>query len=395
MAFKYHGRSRKVEDVVRRSKQSGGSYDSFLIPGIIKYKPREGENRIRVLPRTWKDTEKWGDNWEVLASLHRNVGPDEATYLCLDKMQGKKCPVCEVRRKAESEEADALRVQVRPMVWIIDRDNEKAGVQLWDMPLGLFRDINRRSVDKKTNAVILVDDPEEGFDIMFTREGEGKTTKYVSVEIDRDPTPLHDNERKMARYLEYVQENPVPSVLNFYDAAHIEKVLFGQVEAAQKRRRDDDDEDEDEEEETTSTRRRRRRVDDDEEEEEEEERTTSRKKKRPARDEDEDEDEAEDEDEDDDEDEKPVPRRKKKRPVARDEEDDEDDDEDEDEEEEDDEPAPRKKKRRPVARDEEEDEDEDDEDDDEDDDEEDDDDEEEKTTSARAKRRLARLARKK
>ena len=394
MAFKYHGRSRKVEDVVRRSKQSGGSYDSFLIPGIIKYKPREGENRIRVLPRTWKDTEKWGDNWEVLASLHRNVGPDEATYLCLDKMQGKKCPVCEVRRKAESEEADALRVQVRPMVWIIDRDNEKAGVQLWDMPLGLFRDINRRSVDKKTNAVILVDDPEEGFDIMFTREGEGKTTKYVSVEIDRDPTPLHDNERKMARYLEYVQENPVPSVLNFYDAAHIEKVLFGQVEAAQKRRRDDDD-DEDEEEETTSTRRRRRRVDDDEEEEEEEERTTSRKKKRPARDEDEDEDEAEDEDEDDDEDEKPVPRRKKKRPVARDEEDDEDDDEDEDEEEEDDEPAPRKKKRRPVARDEEEDEDEDDEDDDEDDDEEDDDDEEEKTTSARAKRRLARLARKK
>jgi hypothetical protein len=262
MAFKYRGEDRKVEDVVRRSKQSGGSYDSFLLPDIPFFKPREGENTVRIMPPTWEDTKKWGDNWEIQVYLHRNVGPDEGTYLCLDKCLGEKCPVCEARRDADPDEADALKPQWRGLCWVIDRDNEKAGPQVWSMPVSLFREINARGVDKKTNAIILLDHPEDGYDLMFTRTGEKKRTKYEGVEVDRDPTPLHDDEKKQARWIKYIEDNPLPEILNFYEPDYIEKVLFGQVE--KRRKRDDDDA---EEEEKPARRGRGRREEPDEEEE--------------------------------------------------------------------------------------------------------------------------------
>ena len=46
--FKY--RKRTSESVSRRAKQSSGAYDSFLPSDVVMFKPREGENVIRILP---------------------------------------------------------------------------------------------------------------------------------------------------------------------------------------------------------------------------------------------------------------------------------------------------------------------------------------------------------
>lgn len=274
--YVYRGGDRTVESVVRRSKQSGSSYDSYINPDIPFFKPREGECSVRILPRLYEDDKeaeaaiaRWGDGWEIGVHMHRNVGPDNATYLCLDKMQGTTCPVCEAKRQAsDPDEADALRVQWRALCWVIDRDNEKAGPQVWSMPISLFRDINARSVDKKTGKPILIDDPEEGYDLIFNREGQKKRTKYVQVEVSRDPTPIHDDERQQERWLSYIADNALPDILNFYDAAHIESILFGRADReededdrrgrrASRRGRDDDRETDEEEEERGSRRRGR------------------------------------------------------------------------------------------------------------------------------------------
>ena len=229
--FVYRGRERTVESVVRKSKQGGGLYDSYLSSDIPLFKSKEGESCIRILPPTWEDTEKWGDGWEIGIYLHYSVGPDNGAYLCLDKMKGETCPVCEARRDAaDEEESDALKPSYRSLCWVIDRDNEKAGPQVWSMPITLFRDINARSVDKKTNTPILIDDPEEGYDLVFNRAGTDKRTKYTGVEIMREPTPLHDDEKLQARWLEYIKDHPLPDVLTFFDAEHIERVLFGKVD---------------------------------------------------------------------------------------------------------------------------------------------------------------------
>ena len=250
--FVYRGSDRTVESVVRKSKQAGGLYDSYLASDVQMYKPKEGEACVRILPPTWEDVEKWGDGWEIGVYIHYSVGPDNGTYLCLDKMKGEPCPVCEARRTiTDQDEADQLKPGYRCICWVIDRDNEKAGPMIWSMPISLFRDINARSVDKKSNAPILIDDPEEGYDIIYNREGTGLKTKYTAVEVSREPSPLHDNEKLQARWLDYVTEHPLPDVLNFYDAEHIEKVLFGKTD------RRKEAEDETEETETRPSRRGR------------------------------------------------------------------------------------------------------------------------------------------
>jgi hypothetical protein len=242
--FVYRGRDRTVESVVRKSKQSGGSYDSYLSSEAPKFAPKEGECAIRILPGTWEDTDKWGTGWDIGVHVHHSVGPDNGAYLCLDKMKGETCPVCEARREATDEdEKDQLRASQRFLCWVVDRDNEKAGPMLWAMPLTLFREINARSVEKKSNTPILIDDPEEGYDIIFSRTGTGIKTKYTAVEVVRDPSPLHDDEQLQQRWLDYITEHPLPEMLNFFEADYIEKVLFGKAPSRKNKAVDDDVED--------------------------------------------------------------------------------------------------------------------------------------------------------
>jgi hypothetical protein len=229
--FVYRGSQRTVESVVKKSKSGGDLYDSYLVSEAQMFKPKEGENVVRIMPPSWKDTEKYGDGWEVGIYLHYNVGPDDGSYLCLDKMKGEPCPVCDARSQSRSEEEkDALRPSFRCLAWVIDRDNEKAGPLVWSMPITLFKDINARSIDKKSNLPILIDDPEEGFDIAFNREGTDMRTKYTAVEVLRDASPLHDDERLQERWLNYITQLTLPDLLNFYSPEHIEKVLFGRAD---------------------------------------------------------------------------------------------------------------------------------------------------------------------
>lgn len=226
--FVYRGNKRTAEDINKKAKESTKDYDSIYQPGLPVFKPKEGDNLIRILPSGDEDD----PDWDLTVQTHYNVGADNARYLCLSKMKEEPCPVCAVIEKLEDEEErDQIRVGKGCAVWIIDRDNEKAGPQLWSMPFTKVRnEIYTRSVDKKTKTPILVDDPEEGYDISFTRKGTGTTTAYSGVEVDRDPSPLHENEKIQERWLEYISEHPLKEVLNFHDADHIEKVLMGQAD---------------------------------------------------------------------------------------------------------------------------------------------------------------------
>lgn len=239
--FVYRGDKRTVESVARKSKQSGGIFDSYLSSEVQVFKPKDGENVVRIMPPSWpeKDDEKWGDGWDIQIFLHYSVGPDNATYLCLDKMRGEKCPVCEARRGATDKERDQIKPQGRWLCWVIDRDNEKAGPQVWSMPVTVFREINLRSVDKKHNTPIPIDDPEEGYDFAFSIEKqkiklpdgrEVMVPKYSGFEVLRDANPLHDDEKLQNRWLDYITEHQLPNILQFYDADYIENVLFGKTE---------------------------------------------------------------------------------------------------------------------------------------------------------------------
>jgi hypothetical protein len=296
--FVYKGRS--AETIKKIAEQSGGRFDSILKGGTDTFTPHVGENTVRILPPTW-DSDYFG----LTVWVHSRIGEDNSTYLCLKKMKGKDCPICAAAKEAkddgEEDEAKALRNNERFLYYVIDRKEKEPSPAVWNASWTQNRDIADACRNMKTGKVLLIDHPDEGYDLSFRRTGQGLKTKYGAPQVDRDKSPISDDDDEQTEILETIEANPLPDLLHYYDAEYLEKVLSG---GGKKDEELDEDEDGDEEEKPS---KRKKRGDEDEDEEED-----RPKKKKPA---------ADEEDDDGEEDEKP----KKKKRVA------DDDDEEEDE----------------------------------------------------------------
>lgn len=236
--FEY--RQRDASSARKRAESSGKDFDRYLQDVADAYAVNDGDNVVRILPPTWDDAEHYGHDIYV----HYEIGPDKGTYLCLNKMKGEKCPICEERKRAQNEGdeeyAKKLEPKKRVLVYVIDRNKEKEGIKVWAMPWTLDRDIVKVSVDKRTGEVLPIDHPDDGYDVMFERTGKGPRTEYVGVSIDRKSSSL-DNDKA----LDFAQEHPLPTLLKFYSYEHIASVFGGGSPAAggRDRGRDDDHED--------------------------------------------------------------------------------------------------------------------------------------------------------
>lgn len=241
-SFVYKPRDEKT--IKERATRKSSRFDSIFKQGYDSFRPHQGDNLIRYMPPTWDDADHYG----YTAHVHRNIGPDNATYLCLRKMKNKPCPCCEAYKEAkdagESEEAAALATGERIISWILDRDaDDPEKPILYDTSWTQDRDITSLCVNERSGEVLMIDHPDKGFDVSFKRSGTGLRTKYYGYAIAREDSPLHDSEKVQDEILEYVKENPVPDTLNFYDYDYLAGVLSGKV--AEKDEVLDKDEDED------------------------------------------------------------------------------------------------------------------------------------------------------
>lgn len=198
----------------------------MMLDNIKMWKPNDRDNRIRILPPTWPDAKHFGFDVYV----HYGIGPDRQSYLCLNKMKGKPDPITEeyavlrrdARNEEEEKEAKELQARARVLVYLIDRDHEKEGVQAWFMPQGLDKDIVMVSRDKSTGEVLNLDDPEDGFDVMFEKNGTGMKTKYEGVSVARRSSTLGKSE-----WLDFAEKHPLPDQLQYFDYNHIANVFNG------------------------------------------------------------------------------------------------------------------------------------------------------------------------
>lgn len=214
-------------------------FDKIVKDGIKQWTPQKGDNRIRILPPTWPDPKHYGFDIYV----HYGVGADRGSYLDLDKMLGKPDPiteeVVELRRdpgNMTDDEVKAMDSKRRVGVWLVDRDDEPEGVQFWAMPWTIDRDISVVSVDKATGEVLNIDDPKDGYDVEFRKDGEKRNTKYTGVSIARRPSALGK-----AEWLDFAIDNPIPDQLQYFSYEEIAKA-FGGGGAHRERDRDAEDE---------------------------------------------------------------------------------------------------------------------------------------------------------
>ncbi len=233
--FSYKKRTK--ESLKERANMKGGNYDTTFKPKFTQWKPKDGKNLIRILPPTWdpedapwQSTEHYG----LDIFINYNIGADNSQYLSLSKHGKGEDPIAEAKREAqaegEKEFAKKLNPTQRILYWIIDRTDEGAGPLLWAAPFTFDKALSNLCIDEDTKDVIFIDDPEKGRDIRFYREGTGLNTTYDASKMKVLPASLiYEDEVIEEEWLNFIYENPLPSVLNFYEYDHIKSAFDGKI----------------------------------------------------------------------------------------------------------------------------------------------------------------------
>lgn len=231
LASKFTYKPRTAEQVEKRLNRTGGNFQGFLHDDYKMFRPKVGDNFIRFLPPTWDDAEHWG--YEV--HVHYGVGPERASVLCLSKMYGKKCPICEeqaaARKASDEERAKELAPRLQVVSWVMDMKDTAAGPMLWPIGFRMDSDFIKLTRDRESGELLQIDNPQEGYNVSFQREGTTQTTtRYSGFQTSRKPSAIEE------AWLEYVVEHPVPSTLVHRDYDEVKKLFEGNDAAS------DDDE---------------------------------------------------------------------------------------------------------------------------------------------------------
>jgi hypothetical protein len=227
---RYVYKERDAATVRRKAEAQGsGMFDSLIKPGIDTWKAAQGDNTIRILPPTWDDH----DDCVYTIYTHNYIGPDESTYLCLRKMGKGHCPICDEAKACKDAGDDdgwkTYRPQERVALWIIDRDDKSdpPTPQFYHMHSRQWQDILKVSYDKKTGKVLSIDHPDNGYDLSIFRSGAGQRTRYSGFAFDREDSPIDPDEGVQDEIMEFVEKNPIPDVLNYYDEKYLESIVSG------------------------------------------------------------------------------------------------------------------------------------------------------------------------
>ena len=190
----------RVRARIEKARRGDRYWYTRVPEGMGNFKAKVGDNFIRVMPAKNED-----EDYAMDLNIHYNIGSDNSAFLCLERndQDGKTsaCPICEERRDLEKlgedkEYIKKLFPDKRTLFCILDRDDERKGVQLYDAPKKTVGDvIDECCVIKKTNEFIDITSEKDGYDITIVRVGTSKTgTKYKSVIADRDSSEIdYDN----------------------------------------------------------------------------------------------------------------------------------------------------------------------------------------------------------
>jgi len=162
----------KLKNIAKTHKTVASGYLNHIKSNVNKYKIRDGDNHIRILPPPDRD-----DFWGFDIKVHYNVGDNKGSIICNRFLHKQPCPICEEYDKAKKSGDDNLalmyKASKRCLIWIYDMKDQSKGILLFDAPSSLIDEILLHSESKKTKEIIDVSHPTLGREIWFERIGTG------------------------------------------------------------------------------------------------------------------------------------------------------------------------------------------------------------------------------
>lgn len=302
-------KERNYSNAKQRVEKRGSGFENTTLnlpEGVKFFTPKkEGTYRVDIIPYTVKgDLNPYADDgmvhFERTYWVHRGVGAESNSYVCLQKTFKKPCPICEyvakARRnpKADPDAIKEMEPKERQLWRVIDRSEPDEGIKLWDVSFHLF--------GKMLDAKIKNSDEEDHYDEFFrldrgltlrlgVKEDSFQGASFCKVE------DIDFKSRKEALNEDLIDEGPnLDEILKETPYKELKKI-FLQIDSEGG---SDDDEDEDEAppkkkgKDEAKKKVKPKPKDDDEDEEEDDEDDT------PTDDDDEDDDESDDGDTEDD-----------------------------------------------------------------------------------------------
>lgn len=219
-------------DAVKRLMGNIGSTQKF-------WKPQPGENSIRILPSNRKDGLPY-----FATTQHHGFFIDgrKRAFPCLGVFK-KPCPACKVIRYYENDgdpDIEKILEVLKPkrgyLFNVIDRSDPTQSVKMYQATPPVAREVVGYFVSEDYGDITDVD---KGFDIVVTKEGADKSTRYKArarrkesaIGVEGWEDGLYDLEAEAYveipdynQYIEYLQDNFGDTLTNITKATAIKAV---------------------------------------------------------------------------------------------------------------------------------------------------------------------------
>jgi hypothetical protein len=193
------------------SKDDSGKFKSIFVKDAVgntpMWKCSEDEHFLNIIPyvagKNNPNTKAGQFAYSLDIFVHRKVGINEDSYICLARSYGKKCPICdeqaEIRKQEDYDEKYVKTLNpTRRVIYNIeclDSDKElKKGIQLFEVSHYLFeKELAEIAKKPRGGGFILFSDPDEGKTVFFRKSGNGPTnTEYKAFKFEDREEPVSD-----------------------------------------------------------------------------------------------------------------------------------------------------------------------------------------------------------
>jgi hypothetical protein len=172
---KFRGR---VSRDAQRQKQSASSYGYLNLPqGLTVFKEEPGERvRLDILPYIVSDERHPDRDDETGAAMvgelwykrpfriHRSIGAGNGETVVCPQSIGKRCPICDYRKKrisegADKKETDVLKTSLRNLYIVvpIGSKDHKEEPHIWDISQAMFQKLLNQELDERPDCEVFPD----------------------------------------------------------------------------------------------------------------------------------------------------------------------------------------------------------------------------------------------